>query len=411
MPQNSQNNQIVTNNNKDQFLKKNNCLIHISGEGSLAQKKLFNVLLFLAFNDLNKVTRHKKDLSQVIDLLGYDPEINRKRFKNDLIALSRIVVTWTETGNSEYKWAECASSLLSFTKFTNNKIEYQFSEGLIDLLVENSSYTRLNLGMQTVFSSKYSLILYEFCKNYFRQKDDYGQTPFYSVQQWRTLFGLEDKEYFNIKQFNQWVMKIAIDEINTKTDIFLELEDKRENRKIVAIRFMVKPNDSNSDFHKKLDPVKQLAIEQAKIIEQKKVEIEDQNIVETIKQALTFGIPKHLIEKWITNKGVTYVKEKIDLLTKKNQKSKIVSPVGYIIKALQEDWQDEDIIKEQVKSIDEIEKRKKNPETIMVSPLEFEDETAFYEEISKLEQDFYSPRWIERDMEQAERNWAKQMEV
>lgn len=390
----------------NKLLIKNKCLIHVSGEGTLVQKKLFNILLYLCFNDLKEQRRFKKPVHEIIDLLGYNKDLNYKQLYNDLKALMRVIISWNIIGLNKKHWVMGAATLLSYIEIEEGFVTYEFSSGLQEKLLENKSYTKINLGIQNVFTSKYSLILYEFCKDYYRSKDLQGESPWVSIREIRHLAGVSDEEYAEFKDLNKRVLNPALKEINNKTDISVKIEFQTTKRKITHIKFHITPNTMNNEdvesFKIKIDP----RIAFLKSPEPQTTPPEPTiSTTDLLLKSASFGIPDHLINKWIDNKGIEKVNEKLELLIKRDKTQKVASPIGFFITAIQQDWEDETITKELTEE-EKKEERRKNPETIMMEPLSFTNEIEFYEEMSKLQANFYVPRWAERDMIQAELNWV-----
>ena len=100
-------------------------------------------------------------------------------------------------------------------------------------------YAKLNLRLQNQFTSKYALILWELCFDYFDTERNKGETPFISLETFRDLLGIEKHEYPAFSIFNRAVIKPAITEINTVTDYHIEVEQKRLRRKVAELKFRI----------------------------------------------------------------------------------------------------------------------------------------------------------------------------
>lgn len=53
--------------------------------------------------------------------------------------------------------------------------------------------------------------------------------------------------YPQFKDFNKWVLKPAMKEVNENTDLTIIMETSKKGRSIHALRFFVKPNDNYED--------------------------------------------------------------------------------------------------------------------------------------------------------------------
>jgi plasmid replication initiation protein len=96
--------------------------------------------------------------------------------------------------------------------------------------------------MQNRFTSKHALALYEMFVDYFNVRRRYGETPFIPIDTFRELMGFQDGEYAEFKILNRWVIKEPLAEINDKSDLLVEAEYQKESRRVVAVKFHIRPN-------------------------------------------------------------------------------------------------------------------------------------------------------------------------
>ena len=90
-----------------------------------------------------------------------------------------------------------------------------------------------------VFTSRYALILWEVCFDYFDIARNQGETTFIPIETFRELMGLEKDEYPVFKVLNRDVIKPSIKEINELTNFSVEVETKRTGRKISDLKFRI----------------------------------------------------------------------------------------------------------------------------------------------------------------------------
>jgi hypothetical protein len=305
-----------------------------------------------------------------------------------------------------------------FTTFIYNKkkgsVNVKMNPDLIEHFIDlKKHFVKYKLSNILTLKSTYSIRIYELLKqNLFKGKIKY------SIDFLREVLGIELGEYKRPIDFKRRILDTAFLEINKKTDIKFSFKEIRSGRSVTEIEFEINENLDNESESLSMTTGELSLIKPAL---QEPIQTPITPLIPTpitpniskdelIQKASSLGVPSHLSNKWIDLKGMDTVNQKLELLITRSKTQKVASPVGFFISAIQQDWQDETKVNNKLTDEQEKEQRKKNPVTVMVEPLNFKTEVAFYEEISKLEQDFYNPRWIERDMEQAERNWAKQME-
>lgn len=102
-------------------------------------------------------------------------------------------------------------------------------------------FTQYKIGNILAMDSYYAIRLYELlrCDDGIRRHTE----PFheYTVQELRSYFNCE-KKYKTTAEFNRKVTIVAINEINSKTDIKVDVEYRKTGRAITSIRFYIMPN-------------------------------------------------------------------------------------------------------------------------------------------------------------------------
>lgn len=111
----------------------------------------------------------------------------------------------------------------------------QFSPDVLPFITQiKSNYTQYRLQSISSLNSIHAIRIYELCLQYLK----IGERKL-AVDELKTMLGIED-QYSIFKQFNQWVLKPSIDQINKHTDIRIQVEPVRKLRKIVALKFKIK---------------------------------------------------------------------------------------------------------------------------------------------------------------------------
>lgn len=136
---------------------------------------------------------------------------------------------------------------------------------MISRLYKN--FTQYLIDEVSDFKSKYSVRLYELLIKY----KELGSSKKYTIDELRSLLGVENTEYKTMSLFKVNVLDKAVKEINTKTDIQIKYDQFKEGRTISHILFKL-----------------------SKKKEKKTKDSRDQNTVDmftglSIKQCLMFG--------------------------------------------------------------------------------------------------------------------------
>ena len=104
----------------------------------------------------------------------------------------------------------------------------------MDVIKQPNMFVKLNLFVTRGLTSKHSLVLYEFLK-------DYKNLKKYriSIEDFRQLLGLKPKTYKVFTMLKKRVLAPAIKEINEKTDLKISYELEKIGRKTMAFWFVI----------------------------------------------------------------------------------------------------------------------------------------------------------------------------
>ena len=128
-------------------------------------------------------------------------------------------------------------------------ISIKLNDELMPYLLQlKSNYTQYRLlYVLTMHSSKYSIRMYELFRSYLYQ----GKTEtekIFEVDSFMRLIGIEDKvieTYLqNITMFKKNVISKALEEINERTDIKVNVEYRKERKRITELKFFIRANEN-----------------------------------------------------------------------------------------------------------------------------------------------------------------------
>lgn len=216
--------------------KKHVAAIHTSGELTLLERKVVNVLLLNAYDDLLTSRSHSIPVKHLAEMLGWEASHNVERLQE---ALRRIVGTSVEFNvmeDGKEGWE--ITSLLSHARIRGGICTYRYVEELAERLFDPEVYATINIGVQRKFKGGYSLTLYENCVRY----KDVGSTGFWELDKFRRIMGAEAPMYNEFKRLSSFVINKAVEEVNRQSDIHLTPEYKKNGRKVIAVKFLIREN-------------------------------------------------------------------------------------------------------------------------------------------------------------------------
>jgi len=213
-------------------------------ELTLVQRKIINSLIYIAQKTGNcEVYKTKvgllKDLCN-ITTMGND------NIKKHFRELNDIKIEFNYLNKDKNNVWEVAS-LLSCARIIENEgtIEFSFAPFIKEKVLTPSVYTPLDVFLVSRLKSSYSIVLYEFLRDYLTSP----VIPKLTIQNLRDLMGIKDNEYEAFKDLRKRVIDVAIKEINDKNDITCGYTVKKEyGNRYAFIQFSVKKKKEQDPF-------------------------------------------------------------------------------------------------------------------------------------------------------------------
>jgi hypothetical protein len=325
---------------------KHSAAIHIQNNISLLQRCTWNNLLAHAYDELDTAEEHHVPVIDLLTALQFNSN-NQEYLKEAIVALTTCGVIW-DVLDKDGKPVWGVMNLLAQAEIKDGILTYAFPPKLRRELYNPRMYARISLSIQNKFDSKHAQALWELCVDYFDENRACGETPWISIDDYRTLMGIGTKEYPRFARLNERVIKAPVDQINRLTDFFVVVVPKRESRTVSHIKFKIT---------KKLLQITESGAAQTPLFPA----LEDAPLVWELQQ---LGIGKK--EAWeIWQKEFeyvnpdkrpddidfdTYVHEKIDLYRRKKMRSGFKeSGTGYLISAIKENYANPEFAEERRK--------------------------------------------------------------
>lgn len=263
-----------------QEVKKHVAAIHTSGELGLVERKLVNILLLHAYDNLATARQHRLPTKMLMAMLGWTEGDDTVGLKKALLKIVTTPVEFdlmetAEEPGKKSRWT--ATALLASADLVNGFCEYEYSTRLAEELGDPDVYAIINVGIQRQFNSGYALTLYENCLRYRRT----GSTGWMTLEIFRKLMGATAPTYDDFRRLSELVINKAVKEVNALSDIRIAVEYERKGRKVTRIRFTVEENEQQTIFS------------------------ENEHLIEEAKQSETFkrlrnhGIGEKLAIAWV----------------------------------------------------------------------------------------------------------------
>lgn len=338
-----------------QEVKKHVATIHTSGELSLLERKLVNVLLLNAFDQLLGVRRHSIPVSLLTTMVGWNDSNNISNLKKALIKIATTAIEFDLLGDASQPWS--TSTLIAGASLKNGVCSYEYSSFLAEKMANPEVYATINIAIQNQFNGGYALTLYENCKR-FRKV---GSTGWIQVDVWRKLLGAIAPMYDEFRHLSNHVIKKAVNEINQVSDLRITPEYQRKLRKVTHIKFLIEDNPQKSIYDAK-------ALDEYDEIRQSN----------SYRRLIAHGIGEKLAITWIVQETDERIAQAIDYVEERDRKKLIRGSTGGYIRTLIENKADtgESDYNKKKKSLTEKAKNVQEAEAVFAS-VEAEREKRF----------------------------------
>ena len=311
--------------------------IQIQSKISLLQRRAWNVLLANAYNELPDKDVYSVSVVELAAKLGFNSR-DYDYLKEVLKSIVDCKVEWNVLDkDKEEEWG--VASLLAEVRIRDGICFYQFPHTLRLKLHNPRVYAKLNLRLQNRFRSRYALVLWEVCFDYFDTERDQGETPFIPLEAFKELIGLEVGEYPVFKILNRDVIKPAVKEINNLTDYLVEVEQKRVKRRVAELKFRItkiKQIPIQESLFPDIENLPSVAIELVQ------VEVDRNVALKIADQEWDFINPQKLPPPGTYPDFLAYVAEKIEISL---HATTVKNRGGFIVEAVRENYQDPQVQK------------------------------------------------------------------
>jgi len=249
----------TTHNN---WIYQNNKLIEASYSFTVLEQKLIRLLASMIKKDDDDFKEYKfkaKDLSIMLN-------IHQKNIYMELDKVTDKLMTRyikIKNDNSE-KFKK--RHLIKIADFESGILTMKIDEDMKPLYLNLDWYTKYQLKNIMQFKSTYSFRLYELLKQY-----ENIRYRVITIDNLRIVLEIGKNQYPKYSNLKQKVINVALNEINNNTDLHIEIEELKEVRKVISIKFYIKQNITKDNISDEIAATKEdskdlVLIEQVQVI-------------------------------------------------------------------------------------------------------------------------------------------------
>lgn len=373
---------------KDSKVVKSNKIIEASYKLNLNEQKFILLMCSKIRQEDKDFEYYELPVKEISKSLGIESNKDVYREVKDIVTglNKKTMIVPEKDGPLILTWVASAKY---FNK--QGKISFEFSKRLKPYLLQlHREFVMYGLRNVMKLRSAFSIRVYELLKQY----EKIGKRTL-SIEKLKEVLGLKKDEYKLYGDFKRYVLNVAKEELNDKTDISFEFNEKKTGRKVTDIEFIIytqvrmsdkkeeEPEEEYDGLFKRVeeepdvinDLIKEgVSKDEAKKIWDKKFDYIDEGVRKQVKELnMRFGL---------------YLQEKVGLLGVAKRKATIKNTGAWLRNAIKFNWIDPKLVEE--KKIDEKRKRK---DDIEKKRIEFERkkeeiENEAYEKLNKIYDDY-----------------------
>lgn len=301
---------------ENELIVKSNSLIEARYELNLMEQKIILYAvskLDTSEGNFNKVQIEVKKVTELIDSTV-------KRYTEFREIASKLMdrkVYLADRPDLDVRW------LASSEYIGKGIIELEFSEKLTPYLLQlKARFTRYQLKNILYLKNKYSIRIYELLKQYQTIK-----SRKFTIEELKETLMLGEDQYSRLYDFERFILKSSMDEINELTDIDINYEKIRTGRKVTGIKYIIesKDNDSYINYLNQNYNIKEF---------KEKAGLENENF--NSKQVIElFTIATEVLTEAEQDDLFEYIR--LNYIHMKRNKT-VKNPFSYLKKALKEDY-------------------------------------------------------------------------
>jgi hypothetical protein len=311
--------------NIEQLLKPT-ATIHVGNRLSLIERKVFNAIIW--HSQKNRFMKHSNSMSVelLMSLIGLDRSKNMEIIKDALEKLTTNPIIWnTLKKDRTADWGIC--TFLAGAELSGGQLRYVLNPLLVEKVKHPTLFAKIQLLVQTQFSSKYSLALYEFLLDEMCRagspKMHTVQVPLDTVRHVLQFDGV-------YKHLNNDVLKPCVLEINKNSDISVGYRGIKEGRAVAGLIFMVERTAIKMQMP--LDGL--LVLDGTDENASEAPRPQDFLVITLIEKGVAESKARMLVETYTEDR----IRENVAHVEKEHQAGKIKNLSAYLIRAIEEDY-------------------------------------------------------------------------
>ena len=296
--------------------------IHVGNKLSLIERKVFNAVIWHSQKQRFSKKSDTLSIGLLMSLIGLERSKNMDVIKDALEKLTTTPIVWnTLRKDRTADWGIC--TFLAGAELSGGTLRYMLNPLLVEKVNHPTLFAKIQLLVQTQFSSKYSLALYEFLL------DELGRAGKQDALELEVpIDTLRHILQFDgaYKHLNSDVLKPCVREVNKHADICVGYRGVKKGRAVVAIAFLVERSAVQIEM-----PL----VDANQALADQETEPHEPLVRELIDKGITRRKAKELVETYDTER----IEGNLRYAEREYTAGKVKNLSAYLIRAIEEDYQ------------------------------------------------------------------------
>ncbi|MGV0952099.1 MAG: replication initiation protein [Azonexus sp.] len=311
---------------KTEQLLKPTATIHVGNRLSLIERKIFNAIIWHSQRNRFAKNANSVSIELLMSLIGLERSKNMDVIKDALEKLTTNPIIWnTLKKDRTADWGIC--TFLAGAELSGGRLRYVLNPLLVEKVNHPTLFAKIQLLVQTHFSSKYSLALYEFLLDELCRA---GNPTAHTFQV--TLDTVRHVLQFDgiYKHLNNDVLKPCVLEINKHSDIAVGYRGVKKGRAVADLLFTVERTAMHLQMP--LDDLMMMA-----------GEAQESSEATPSRELLTLvlidkGVAESKARVLVETYDEARIRENLAHVEREHESGKVKSVSAYLIRAIEEDY-------------------------------------------------------------------------
>ena len=221
----------------ENWVYQSNKLIESSYSLTMLEQKLIRVLASMVKKEDSDFKEYEFRASELMQIFNTKSRNFHKELDKVTDSIMKRLIKVKNIKTNEFE----KYHFVDVAKYTDGVLKLKIHPELKPFYLNLEWYTKYQLDNILQFKSTYSFRIFELLKQYELIKE-----RTIDIEDLRFKLDIQKNQYPKYSNLKQKVINVAVEEINSKTDIHVGFEEIKTSRKVTSIKFVIKSSDATA---------------------------------------------------------------------------------------------------------------------------------------------------------------------